>query len=213
MALDKFWLNVRTAARMIRPPAVVADSPRIPAEVIAKRLASADLWLAPVAVRDYDENDFQFLSQEERNRLSDAVSRFKLVAGSVNPRGPATTEQVEKARPAFQQIVELLEFDRFGDAEAFRIGKTIEKRLEPVRPDRLVELRFETGLDSTGDPALWVWVFVSETGKHDKNVFFEGVDQIEPILKELSYEEAPEGRAYLRFRSILDQPAVDGVAA
>ena len=167
MALERFWQSVRTAARMIRPPAVVADSPRIPSDVIAKRLASSDLWLAPDSVRGYDENDFQFLTQEERNRLTEAVGRFKRVAEAVNPRGPAPIERVEAARPAFQQIVEQLEFDRFGDAEAYRIGKEIELKMDRERPERLAELRFETGLDSTGDPGLWVWAFVSETGEHD----------------------------------------------
>ena len=45
-----------------------------------------------------------------------------------------------------------MEFDRYGDAEAYRIGKQIERALEGRRPPELAELRFNTGTDNTGDP-------------------------------------------------------------
>ncbi len=211
MALEEFWRNVRRAVTLIRPSAI-ADSPRISTEEISRSLASADLWLVRGAVGGYDEKDFPFLSPEELSRLTAAVQQFRDVAVTVSPRGPATRQQIETARPAFQSIVELLEFDRFADADAFRIGKEIERRLAPDRPAELAELRFETGPDSTGDPGLWVWAFVAESGEHRKDVFFGAVDKIEPHLGPIAWDVASGRQPYILFRSTLDQLAPEAAA-
>jgi hypothetical protein len=55
----------------------------------------------------------------------------------------------------------MLEFDRYGDAEAYRPGKQIERALHISRPPELAELRFNSGIDHSGDPALWIWAFLS----------------------------------------------------
>lgn len=214
MALEEFWRNVRTASRLIAPPAVVADSPRISAEMIAKRLGAADVWLAPAAMRGYDEGDLLFLTADERQRLSEAVSHFLSVAKKVNPRGPASIELAEEARPAFQQIVGLLEFDRYGDAEAFKLGKSIEHKLATygIGLPQLDHLRFRTGLDNTGDPALWVWAFIKESAHHDEATFFAAVDEIDPYLFPVAREVAQERWPYISYRSTLDQPAIEAVA-
>jgi len=120
---------------------------------------------------------------------------------------------VAVASPLLEEIVLFFQFDRFFSAEAFRIGKQIERQIAPLRPVELAELRFATGSDSTGDPGLWVWAFVAETGEHDEEVFFRAVDKIEPVLMPASRAVAPEGRVYLYFRSTLDQLEVEGVAA
>ena len=58
--------------------------------------------------------------------------------------------------------MEFLEFDRYADAEAYRLGKLIERELRPRWPVELAQLRFNTGLDHSGDPALWVWAYLTE---------------------------------------------------
>lgn len=212
MALDEFWRNVRAAARFIRPSAI-ADSPSLDATKISKMLESSDFWLAPAAVRGYVETDFSFLAPGDQQQLSDAVELFRAVAQNVNPKGPATPEQVAKARPAFQSILELLEFHRYGDAEAFRLGKIIEQKLTPLHPAHLDHLRFRTGLDSTGDPALWVWGYVAQTGEYDETTFLEWADDIRRVVDPICREFAPEGRAFLYFRSTAEQAELEGAAA
>ena len=211
MALEEFWKNVRRAVKLIRPNPI-ADSPRISTDEISGSLASANLWLVRGAVGGYDEREFPFLTPAELSRLSTAVQQFRDVAITVNPRGPATRQQIEKARPAFQSIVELLEFDRFADPEAFRIGKEIERRLAPDRPAELAELRFETGPDSTGDPGLWVWAFVVETGEHDTEAFHSAAEVIDLILSPVTREVAPDRWPYILFRSTLDQLELEAIA-
>ena len=213
MALEEFWQNVRRAARLIRPPNAVADSPRIHADEISRRLASDDLWLVRGAVFGYDGKDFEFLPPEELDRLTTAVKTFHDVAKMVDPRVPATDAQVEAARPAFERIVGRLEFDRFADAEAFRLGKRIEScLLADGWPAELAELRFETGPDSTGDPGLWVWAFVAETGEHDEGAFHSAAAEIDRVLDPLTRDIAPDRWPYILFRSTLDQLELEAAA-
>jgi hypothetical protein len=146
MALLDFWNNVRTAARMIAPRAIV-DAPRLDAGDIERALRGATFWLTRGAVAGYEESDFSFLPEAERARLTQLVTEFREVASTVKPAAPAPESAVEKALPLFLDIVNTLEFDRYGDAEAFRLGKLIEQALEPHRPPELAELRFNTGLD------------------------------------------------------------------
>jgi hypothetical protein len=58
---------------------------------------------------------------------------FKQVAVQVPPAAPANPDQIEKARPLLRDIIALMEFDRYGDAEAYPIGKRIERGIESQR--------------------------------------------------------------------------------
>jgi hypothetical protein len=212
MSLEEFWQNVRRSAQF-NPPSAEVEYVLHKLGKEADTLLSLNLWISTVTVRGYDEKDFAFLTADERQRLTAAVSQFRTVAEEVNPRGSATPEQVEQAQPAFQQVVEMLEFDRFEDVEAFRIGKEIERRINKVRPQHLDRLRYRTGLDSTSDPALWIWVFVAETGEYDDTRFLERANAIEAILEPIAREVAPEGRVYLHFRSTSDLPEAQEILA
>jgi len=213
MALEEFWRNVRRAARLIRPPNVVADSPRISVDEITERLGTDDLWITRGAVAGYVEADFAFLSPAERDRLTKAVAQFLIVANGLDPRQKVTSAQFEQALHPFVQIVEMLAFDRYGDAEAFRIGKEVEQKLAANWSPYLDHLRFRTGLDSTDDPALWVWVFVTETGEYDDATFLARADVIEDVLRPVAWSVAPEGRVYLHFRTTSDLLDTQGVPA
>jgi hypothetical protein len=159
--VQDFWTNVRMGAKLFATQAIV-DSPQLDAEAIERMLRGTTHWLSPRAVAGFDEQDFSFLPGTERAKLAKLVADFREVASSVGPTAPAPDHVVEKALPLFRDIVQSLEFHRYGDPEAYRLGKLIEQELQAHRPAELAELRFNTGLDHSGDPALWIWAFLTE---------------------------------------------------
>jgi hypothetical protein len=207
-----FWMNVLASSHLDLGSGV-ADRPRITPDGVAERLARRPRWLTPFTVAGFRPEEFQFLPAEELKRLTDGVGGVQTVASELRPDQTATDEQRGRALPHFQAVVEVLEFDRYGDAPALILGKQIEQRLVPVWPPHLDHLRFRTGLDSTDDPALWVWAFVAEAGEFDDGRFLERADVIEDVLEPVARKMAPEGRLYLRFRSTLDLPEAQGVPA
>lgn len=201
MSLHEFWIGVRTGARLLAPRATV-DSPKLDASAIERLLQGATLWLTPSVVAGFNEADFTFLPEVERTKLTRLVNAFRGVAAQVPPAAPASDEQIEQARPLLRDIVALLEFDRFGDAEAYRIGKQIESAIASWRPRELVELRFNTGWDSTSDPAIWIWAFLSDEKEDD---FLNRAGELRPLLDAAARAAAPDRLPYVSFRSIAEQ--------
>jgi hypothetical protein len=207
-----FFRNIQQSCRVIYW-AAVADRPRLTPEWIDDVLDKNHGWLTPQTAANYEAAAFDFLPPDELHRLNAAVGRVRSVAAALGPNVVASAEQRERAKPAFKAILQLLEFDRFDDAEAFRLGKTVERKLASNRPPHLDHLRFRTGLDSTDDPALWVWVYVAEDGEYDDATFLSRAEVIETALKPVAREVAPEGRVYLYFRTTSDLPEREVVPA
>jgi hypothetical protein len=204
MALREFWISVRTAARLFAPQGVV-DSPRLDAGAIERKLRGATLWLTRGAVAGFDKDDFSFLPEADRERLTRLVAEFREVASKVSPTAPAPPDAVERALPLFRDIVELLEFDRYGDAEAFRVGKLIEQEIESYRPSELAELRFNTGFDHSGDPGLWIWAFLGDDVSGSDEAFLESAERLRELLDPVARRVAPDRWPYLSFRSLAEQ--------
>jgi hypothetical protein len=207
-----FWREVNQEIGFAWSEAI-ADRPRLTTQDIEKQLSTSKRWLWSSVFVSFHDNDFQFLSLPELKFLTDAVQRVRAVASEIDSEGVATADQLNRARADFVKIVNLMEFDRFDDGDAYFLGKTIERRLANKWPLPLDHLRFRTGQDSTDDPALWVWAFVAETGEYEEARFLERTDVIEEVLEPIAREAAPEGRLYLRFRSTLDLPEAQGVLA
>lgn len=211
MAFQDFWWNVWTAAGLHRA-ANIADTPRLTQDDIAVGLRTNNNWARPKSVSGFDSTELTFLSEGERRRLDDLVKAFRAEVGESGMPPPATGDKLERARQAFQKVVEFLEFDRFSNPEAFALGKSIERQLNP-KPPYLDQLRFMTGFDSTNDLALWIWVYVAETGEYDDATFLARADEIETVLKPIARNVAPEGRVYLHFRTTSDLPDAQEVPA
>jgi hypothetical protein len=203
MALQEFWNNVRIGASLIAPQ-VTADAPRLDPASIESALRRATLWLTPRAVEGFNEADFPFLPQEERERLAKLVNEFSEVAAQVSPTDAAPREVVDLALPLFREILQMLEFHRYGDAEAYRLGKQIEQKLQPHWPTEIAELRFNTGLDHTGDPGLWIWVFLTEDVSKDDETFLRAAQWLPTILDPIARRVAPDRWPYLSFRPITE---------
>ncbi len=207
MALLEFWNNVRIGARLIAPQ-VVADSPQLDRGFIESRLRGATLWLTPRAVEGFNEADFSFLPQEERALLAKRVKEFSELSAKVSPTDPAPREVVESALPPFLEILQVLDFRRYGDVEAYRLGKQIEQKLQPHWPKEIAELRFNTGLDHTGDPALWIWVFLSDEVSKNDDDFLNAAQRLRAIIDPIARRVEPDRWPYLSFRPITEPAEV-----
>ncbi len=211
-SVDTFRTNVQRASRLLYG-GFVADRLRLTVDEIDRQLSTNDQWLTCQTADDFDEESFRFMPPDELRDLARAVAEVRDAATAIPEGVAAHSDQLHRARPHFKKVIELMGFDRYDDSEAFVCGKTIERRLAPVRPPHLSELRFRTGFDSTEDPALWVWAFVAETDEYDDDRFLARANVIEQVLKPISREVAPEGRAYFHFRTTSDLPEAQGVPA
>jgi hypothetical protein len=203
MALQEFWTNVRIGARLIAPQ-VIADSPRLDRASLESALRRGTFWLTPRTVEGFNEGDFPFLANEERGRLAKLVKEFSEVTSTVSPTEAAPQVAVELALPLFREILEMLDFGRYGDAEAYRLGKQIEQMLHPHWPKEIAELRFNTGLDHSGDPALWIWVFLTEDVSKEDESFLKAARGLREILGPIARRVAPDRWPYPSFRPITE---------
>ena len=99
------------------------------------------------------------------------------------------------------EIVRTLEFDRFGDDEAYRIGKQLENVIRDHRPPELAELRFNTGRDSAGDPAIWIWAILTDEAGEDK-VFAKHAASIRQLLEDVERRIVPDRWPFVRFSTV-----------
>jgi len=194
-----FWTNVRAGASFVAPQAT-ADSPRLDSAAIENILKREVIWLTPKTVEGFDPKEFEFLSPAERASLTDAVDRFRDIARKVPPNKPATDEQIQQALPQFHRIVEILRPDKYADPDAFVIGKRVEQRLADHFPPSICELRFGTGEDTSGVPALWIWVVLKNEAAA-KDVFSSNVRAVRELLEATVRELGTDRWPYVRFRT------------
>jgi len=152
MAIEEFWGNLRNA---------ISQS------------ATTTSWLSPWSVDEFDLNDFRFLDQDQQQALKESVEQFLDVAHQIPDKQSATETQIETGRKAFEKIVQLLRPDRYWDAESLRTEVLLNRELRAKVPGWVTAISCETGTDSVGDPALWVWLDVTDKavdqGKIEKN--------------------------------------------
>lgn len=206
MAVEEFWTSVRTAASLMVPKAAV-DSPRLDRDRIERILQGATFWLTPGAIKGYypyDPKEFKFLSEEERQRLEEAVKKFKAVAESVPKKAPATDQQISEGVKEFRKILEVVRPDKYADFDAFVIGKKIEKHVRDELPQWVREMVFETGYDASGAPALWIWVEVEDEAAREKAID-ENYLLISGTLRGAATQICPDRWAYIRMRTVSEQ--------
>ncbi len=138
-------------------------------------------------------------------QLAKLAADFHQVTSRLNPMAPTSAGTVEQALPLFRDIVRRLEFDRYENAEAFRLGKLLERKIAPWRPPELAELRFRTGLDHTGDPGLWFWAYLSDEVSETDEDFLEAARRLRGPLEDVAREVAPDRFPFLSFRSLKEQ--------
>jgi hypothetical protein len=206
MAFQDFWTSVRRAAGPITGQTRVEDSPRLDPNEIERTLRGrTTLWLTPRAVAGFDVKDVDFLPQAKRKRLAKLVKDFRTLTSRVNPNEPASGDVVERALALFRDIILLLEFDRYEDPEAYHLGKRIERAIKAQWPAELAELRFSSGLDSIGEPGIWIWVFLTEEASMTDDQFLENAKKLRHWLDAIAREVAPDRFPYISSRSIAEE--------
>ncbi len=202
MSIQDFWINIRIGASSIAQSAK-ADSSKLDAEGFQQAIRGGVLWLTPKAVQGFEDVEFDFLTDPERTELARAVRNFRRAAEKVPPGKPASDTQLKEARRAFAGVLEVMRPDKYADLEAFKIGKRVEQQLEQ-RPSWVKDLRFETGEDNAGQPAVWVWVEVDDSALKQE-VLLQNTQMIKGIIERAVAEVASDRWPYVRFRSTSEQ--------
>lgn len=159
MAIDLFWRNLRTAAGLFGPLAETADAD---AARLERALRGPALWLTPRSVNGFDVRDFDFLEPAQQEALGASVEKFRAVANQVSPKKPASASQKKEAGQAFLEILKILKPDQFIEADAFRIQTLLERELQGKLPSWVKGITCETGTDTGDDPAVWIWLHVTD---------------------------------------------------
>jgi len=202
MALEDFWRMIRLAIRTLNR-GVVDDAPRFEQNELSSHLSRAQaFWYSPKIVKDYQPSDFGFLAPEERLRLDDAATQFKHIVNTKTDYTETTEEGRQDAQDALLTIINLFEFDRFNDPVAFEIGKRIEQQIVSKLPIGVDHVRYRAGLDHSGEPALWVTVYLDVSPDSDEQTTWEIADECRPIVEEAAGEVSPDRFPYVTFRSI-----------
>ena len=211
MSVQDFWINVRRATTALSPWARI-DSQRIDAADIERELRALPAWLNSKCAEGFNPDEFSFLPEANRKKLASLVRRVREVASKVPLFATATPEQVDRAVPPFLEIIAMLEFQRYADADAYIWGKQIERFIVPYRPPILADLRFETGLDHTSDPGIWIWMIVTDAAVEVPE-FRTNTNFIRRLLDTASRAVAPERWPYIRLRTVAEQAEIEGVVA
>jgi hypothetical protein len=203
MSLENFWFNFQMSTGLLQVrPAV--DSPRLDSQRIEEFLSGSDFWLTHVSVKGYEVEDFQFLGEIERNELQSGVEQFRDVATKARIGGILNDDELKQARSGFRRILEVMRPDKYNDIDAFVIGKKIENHVRELLPDWVRELVFETDLDSSGSPAIWIWVEVEDDVVKSK-LFFDKFRIVDETLTQAAIQICPERWPYIRLRGSSEQ--------
>jgi hypothetical protein len=199
MAIDHFWLNLRTAVSLISPT-ITTDWKDLDPVILERRIGTALMGLTPRSLEGFDPEDFTFLDQHQQAELGLAVERFRAIVGEVSRDQPVTPQQTEQALDSFETILRILQPHRFRDAESFQTQVRLGTKLQGRLPRWVTGLRCETGTDTAGDLALWIWVEVTDDATTKGRIEKEG--QVIHDLIESAYRETGGRRwPFIRFRS------------
>lgn len=203
MAKLDFLRNLKTA-RNLFVHRVRTDRPAPDPKKVEGQLQRAALWLTPSAVAGFDIRDFAELPSDAQTRLQENIERFARAAKQVPPTGPATPQQIKDAMPAFLKVLELLNPYLPADGEA----KQIREALEGIKfPQFVLNWEFELGPDSTGEPAVWVWVIVDDAAGEEEG-FTKAALKLEEQIREALLAAGVARWPYVRFRTATEQRAL-----
>ncbi len=128
-------------------------------------------WLNPTAVADLLESDFHTMRPGQRERLFQAVERFRAIAETASPH----PEQVIEARAAFDLILEILQ--PYLTPESEKIRETIAKAWRKER-DWIPTFDYVLGNNWLDQPVVWLWFVLKD------DVLPEDIDTKNPTTRE-----------------------------
>lgn len=203
MAKLEFLQNLKTARNLFFHR-VRTDHPALDAKKIAGQLERAAIWLTPSSVRGFDLRDFPELSAPIRNQLKDNIDRFVQVAKRVPPTKPAEPQEIKEAMTALLKVIEILNPYLPSGGEL----QKVQEALQRIKyPNFVRNFEFELRTDSTGDPAVWVWVFVDDSAAQ-REEFTEMGSEVEERIRNALSEAGITRWPYVRFRTPAEQRAL-----
>jgi hypothetical protein len=112
-------------------------------------------WLSPATVADLSESDFHTIRPALREKLFQAVERFRVIAETASP----TPEQVAEARAAIDAIRAIVQ--PYLTPESEQIRETIAKAWQKER-DWIPTFDYELGNNWLGEPVVRLWLVVKD---------------------------------------------------
>jgi len=203
MAKTEFLHNLKTARNLFFHR-VQTDGAGVDPQNVEAQVARAAIWLTPSSVKGFDVRDFRELPEESRRELVENVDRFLQVARKTASARPPTAAQVTVGMGAFLKVLNILAPYVKAEAELTQVRSALENlRL----PKSVLTWNCELGADSTGDPAVWVWVFVDDQAAHETD-FPEMAAEIERKVREALAAAGITRWPYVRFRAAAEQRAL-----
>jgi hypothetical protein len=203
MAKAEFIHNLRIA-RDFFVHRVQTGQPALDPAKVETQLAQATIWLTPSSMRGFDLRDFPELAPKARTQLRDNVEHFLRVAEQVPPTKPATPGQAREAMAAFRRVIDILDPYLPIDAQRQRIREVLEQ----VRfPAFVRNWEFEPREDSTGDPAVWVWVYVDDKVAEQED-FPKLAGEVRQLIRDALAAAGIMRWPYIRFRTPAEQRAM-----
>lgn len=195
MDKEQFLENVRAAADYLSP-AFHVNGIRLNPEHLSELLRERLFWLTPAAVEEFDPDDFGELSDEARERLARDVEAFRAIAEQASAEKSPSKDQVREASAHFISILSTLQ----RHLEGFNLYHALKQR---AFPEIVRDFAIKIGDDSTGDPAVWVWVILAEPveGPRIVEILREMQTGVDAVLRRLKIDRYP----YIRFRTEAEQ--------
>jgi hypothetical protein len=203
MAKTEFLRNVKTA-RNLFAHRVHTDHAGLNPDTLEGQLARATIWLTPSSVKGFDARDFSELAPEVRERLNDHIEQFRRIAREVPPTEPAPPAKAKEAMRHFLGMLKILKPYLPEGGEIKQVRDALEKI---TFPEGVLSYEFELGDDSTGDPAVWVWVVVDER-LDDTKAFLPMTLEIEDKIRKALAAAGSTRWPYVLFRTAAEQRAL-----
>lgn len=159
MSKQDFLVNYRVARKLFAHGKVESDTSGLDPVSLERQISRAAIWLTPKSVEGFNGDDFPELAEDRRRDLEEAIRDFKEVAKDVPATKLATTEQLKRARAAFERARQILEPFVPTHEEVTRTGDALKK----VKfPDWVANWDYEFASDADGAPAVRVTIYVDE---------------------------------------------------
>lgn len=204
MAIWELLDNVSTTSRQLESARIDLSSEVQDSDAITELASRYQDWLTPHSVGGYDPADFDFLSSEEQRELRESIEAFMAAAGDGLAALRATGDGVQRALRAFTKIFHILRPDKYADPDALRIGKQIEAWARPSLPKWIAELKFRTGVDSTGEESIWIRAIVDDEVMEEPS-FAVQAESARRILFAAAQRYGGKRWPYISFRSHVDE--------
>lgn len=175
MSLEDFYNNVRLGQRLLESSQGTSGS------------LDLDIWLTPRIVAGYDPRDFDFLDEDDRRELEQAVQSFQRIAEVVPPTHPATSQQRDEARHHLLTILQILDPDRYRSPQELIAARALDGfRKSQAASNYVTDLRYRFDNDE-GELTILVWLLLREDISLSRETFTKAEEIRTLINKWLTY--------------------------